>query len=102
MDTTLGQVVKSKAGRDAGKKFIIIEVIDKSYVQISDGDLRRIEKPKRKKVKHLDLTGEIIEPLCEKLNLKLKVSNSEIRKALSALENNNHTLKHDNVDGKEV
>lgn len=103
MDTTLGQVVKSKAGRDAGKKFVIIEVIDKSYVQISDGDLRRIEKPKKKKVKHLELTGEIIESINEKLKMKIKVSNSDIRKALSALEDNkNDTLKIEDVEVKEV
>lgn len=86
MGITLGQVVRSIAGRDAGKKFIVIEILNESYVQISNGDLRRIEKPKKKKVKHLELTGETIEVLTEKLKMKLKVSNSEIRKALSALE----------------
>ena len=89
MEITLGQVVKSRAGRDTGKKFVVIELLDESYVQISNGDLRRIEKPKKKKVKHLELTGEIIEPISEKLKMKLKISNSEVRKALSALENNN-------------
>ncbi|MDF2523188.1 MAG: ribosomal protein [Clostridiales bacterium] len=85
MDITLGQVVNSKAGRDAGKKFIIVGIIDQTYVQISDGDLRKIESPKKKKLKHLELTGTIIEPISEKFRSELKVTNSEIRKALAVL-----------------
>lgn len=83
MNLTLGQVVLSKAGRDEGKKFIVIDIIDEFYVMISDGDLRRIENAKRKKLKHLQITEEVVLPLCEKLEKKVRVSNSEIRKALA-------------------
>ena len=82
MNLTLGQVVYSKAGRDKGKKFIVIDIIDELYVMISDGDLRRIENAKRKKQKHLKITEEIVFPISEKLEKKVRVSNSEIRKAL--------------------
>lgn len=87
MGVALGQVVYSKAGRDAGKKFIVVDVIDELYVLISDGDLRRIEKPKKKKIKHLKLSEEVIENISDKLIKKMKVTNSEIRKALAVLEN---------------
>jgi ribosomal protein L14E/L6E/L27E len=83
MDITFGQVVYSKAGRDKGKRFIVIDIIDELYVMISDGDLRRIENAKRKKIKHLQITGEVILPLSDKLEKKVRVTNSEIRKALS-------------------
>lgn len=83
MDYTLGQIVYSKSGRDAGRKFIIINVINDSYVLISDGDLRKIEKPKKKKVKHLKFSEEVIDSLKEKLENKLKVTNAEVRKALA-------------------
>ncbi|HEY9060285.1 MAG TPA: KOW domain-containing RNA-binding protein [Pseudobacteroides sp.] len=79
---TIGQVVYSKAGRDAGRKFIIISIPDESYVYISDGDLRKIEKPKRKKAKHLLITEEVVKPLSEKLLNKMQVTNSEVRRAL--------------------
>lgn len=88
MDLTLGQVVYSKAGRDKGKKFIVVEIVDELYVKICDGDLRKIEKAKRKKIKHLQVTGEVILPLKEKLEKKARVSNSDIRKALEVTENN--------------
>lgn len=84
MNINLGQIVYSKAGRDSGKRFILIEVVDQSYVLVADGDLRRIEKPKKKKLKHLELTNYVIDALGEKLNNKLKVTNPEIRKALEA------------------
>lgn len=82
MNVTLGEVVCSKAGRDSGRLFIVTAFVDESYVLIVDGDLRKIEKPKRKKVKHLKLTGHIFEPLKEKFERGLKVNNSEIRRAL--------------------
>lgn len=86
MDITLGRIVYSKAGRDAGKRFVVVGLVDEAHVLISDGDLRRIEKPKKKKLKHLGLTGDSIEALSEKLSNKLEVSNSEIRKALAVFD----------------
>ena len=45
--------VVSLAGRDKGRIFIVAEVIDNEYVTITDGMLRSIEKPKKKKRKHV-------------------------------------------------
>lgn len=83
MEITLGQVVYSKAGRDADRKYVIIGIVDNMHVLIVDGDLRRLEKPKKKKIRHLTLTGEVIGPLSEKLVSKMKVTNADIRKYLS-------------------
>lgn len=80
---TLGQVVVSRAGRDTGRKFAVIKVVDEQFVLICDGDLRRIEKPKKKKVRHLEPTGETLEFLEEKLKSNARISNSDIRKALA-------------------
>ncbi len=85
MDITLGQIVYSKAGRDKGRKFVIVKDIDVSYVLVSDGDLRKVEKPKKKKIKHLELTETVIETISEKLRNNIRVTNSEIRKALDTL-----------------
>lgn len=82
MSTVLGQVVYSKAGRDEGRIFIICGVIDENYVFVCDGDLRRIENPKKKKIKHLKITNIKIETLEQKLTTGLKVTNAEVRKAL--------------------
>jgi ribosomal protein L14E/L6E/L27E len=76
----LGRVVKSVAGRDSGKTFIIIKVIDEQYVLMSDGKLRTEEKPKKKKLKHLLVTDTIVEELRSYLLSGNKVTNAMIRK----------------------
>ena len=55
-DLERGSVVLSLAGHDQGRLFVVLERIDEHYVWIADGDTRPIEKPKRKKRKHLRLT----------------------------------------------
>lgn len=81
----LGTVVYSKAGRDSDRKFIIIDIIDNDYVYICDGDLRKIEKPKKKKIRHLMFTEIVAEDIKESLVSNVKVSNSQIRKFLQSL-----------------
>jgi ribosomal protein L14E/L6E/L27E len=48
-----GSVAVSLAGRDKGRRFIVVGVLDEDHVLIADGRLRKIEKPKKKKLKHL-------------------------------------------------
>ena len=81
----LGQLVRSIAGRDKGRFMIVIDVIDENYVYVVDGDLRKIEKPKKKKIKHLQLLNKKADFIAEKLTKKRKISNEEIRKALNEL-----------------
>lgn len=54
MDDLLGHLVVSLAGRD---KDIICAVVgnsdDEGYVYIADGKIRKVETPKKKKLKHL-------------------------------------------------
>ena len=76
------KVVHSKSGRDKGKYFIIIGIIDAEYVYISDGDLRKIEKPKKKKLKHLGFTNLMADEIREAILSDGRISNSKIRKFL--------------------
>ncbi|HOM02983.1 MAG TPA: KOW domain-containing RNA-binding protein [Acetivibrio sp.] len=85
MKVDVGQVVYSKAGRDFGRKFVVIGIIDDKSVLVADGDLRRVEKPKSKNIKHLRITEKVILPLSDKLKNGTKVSNSEIRKVLAEI-----------------
>lgn len=85
MNAAVGRIVVSRAGRDAGRRFVVIKVIDDLFVEICDGDLRRVEKPKRKKIKHLNITEDIAEGLAEKLKSGSRITNAEVRKALADL-----------------
>lgn len=81
-NSLIGKVVHSKSGRDKDRYFIIVGIIDTNYVYISDGDLRKIEKPKKKKIKHLVFKDIVAEEFRELLLSNEKVSNSKIRKFL--------------------
>ena len=75
-------VVTSLNGRDEGKYFVVIEAQD-GYSLIADGKGRRVEKPKRKKNKHLKLEEKTNGLIAEKLIGGEKVTNNEIRRTLA-------------------
>lgn len=82
----VGDLVISKSGRDCGRRFVVVEVIDDNYVNIANGSLRKIEKPKKKKIKHLDFFGVVGEDVLSKLNSDKEITNSELRKMLKISE----------------
>jgi ribosomal protein L14E/L6E/L27E len=48
-------------------------------VYISDGKLRKIDKPKKKKVKHLNFTDIVAEEIRDIILSKKEVTNSKIK-----------------------
>ncbi|EFI41396.1 MULTISPECIES: KOW domain-containing protein [Peptoniphilus] len=72
----VGQVVKSKSGRDAGLIFLVYEILDDSYVYIVNGSNRKLNNPKKKKIKHLIKYNGKVDLQVENFN------DSYIRKAL--------------------
>ena len=78
----LGQVVFSKVGRDSGKYYVVVEIVDEQKVRIADGDLRRIAKAKLKNVKHLQSNGDVLEKIAEKLKNGTQVFDAELYSAL--------------------
>ena len=79
-----GRVVRSRAGRDEGKYFAVIALEGDEFALVADGERRGIEKPKRKRVKHLFVTEETISGLQSRLEAGEAVENHEIRKWLAA------------------
>ena len=53
----IGMLAKSKAGHDKGQLYVIYDV-DETYVYLVDGKIRTIEKPKKKKQKHVQIICE--------------------------------------------
>ncbi len=85
MSTDIGKgcVVLSTAGRDMGRYFIVLDR-DENYALIVDGKLRRVDSPKRKKIKHLMYAGRISsEKLQTKLEEGLVPEDAEVRKAMN-------------------
>jgi len=81
-DLEIGQVVRSKAGRDKGKVFLILEILDEQHVLIVDGDMRKLENPKKKKIKHLAVYNKVLKDFQSSLKSKIEINNAYIRKLL--------------------
>ena len=80
---SLGDLVLSKAGRDGGGIFLVVDV-DDCYAKIVDGKVRKISNPKKKKIKHLE---KFLEVESVGLAIKIKsgqpVSNDRVIKVIS-------------------
>jgi large subunit ribosomal protein L14e len=57
---------------------------DEQYVYLADGKSRRLEKPKRKKRKHIEQIPRTESRIAEKIRNGEKVLNSELRKELAS------------------
>ena len=87
MDFRNGNIVLSKAGRDKGKYFVVLGVIDDNFVLIADGDLRKVDNPKKKKIKHLENTGKTSERICEQLAEGMMVTNPDLCREIAEYDN---------------
>ena len=81
----VGRVVLSRAGRDQGHVFVIVDVIDENYVAIANGCQRKVDNPKKKKIKHLVAKPELLEEIREKIFAKKRIFDSEVRNNLDAI-----------------
>ena len=81
----VGSVVLSTAGHDSGNYFVVVELENAEFVKICDGKNRPLEKPKRKKIKHIKDTYIVLEDIAEKLNAKAIVHNKSIQTALKSV-----------------
>lgn len=58
---SVGTVVKSKSGHDAGGFFAVIKT-EGDFAFICDGKTRTLLKPKKKNLKHLQKTNTVLSP----------------------------------------
>ena len=75
----VGAIVESKMGRDAGRKFVVVQEIDSDFVYLVDGGLRGMDHLKKKRRKHLKTTGIVVEELAAKLHAGAAIENHEVR-----------------------
>ena len=80
----IGSVVRSKAGRDKGRYFIVVG-LETEYVYIADGELRKLGKPKRKKIKHVEPKPIAAEEISEEALAQKRILDSDIRKCLVSM-----------------
>ena len=73
-----GEIVRSRAGRDRGRAFVVYEILDADYVLLVDGRLRTLARPKKKKRKHLLKASEA------RMELSGRLLDADFRKFLCA------------------
>lgn len=75
----LGQVVLSKAGKDSGSFYVVLRE-EGDFAYIADGRLRKAEKPKRKRKKHLAPTKTVLAPGDYETDSQLRTALSKFNK----------------------
>ena len=83
-DINISDVVVSTAGRDQGDWFYVIEE-DPIYLFLANGKDRTLDKPKRKKRKHVQKVLRSETRVAQKLRSGDKVLNGELRRDLAFL-----------------
>ena len=78
----ISDVVVSTAGHDQGEIFYVIDV-DDQFLYLANGKDRSLDKPKRKKRKHVQKVLRSETRVVEKLIHGDKVLNSELRRDLA-------------------
>ena len=81
MEYCIGQIVYSKAGRDCGKEFVVVAIEDE-YLYLSDGATRKLESPKKKKLKHIQGSYNVSEEIANKI-LDKTIENYMLRQFLT-------------------
>ena len=83
-DILVSDVVVSRAGRDQGEWFYVMDA-DDTYLLLVNGKDRPLDKPKRKKRKHAQKVLRSETRVAAKLRCGDKVLNSELRRDLAFL-----------------
>ncbi|NLC77816.1 MAG: RNA-binding protein [Clostridia bacterium] len=88
MELEPGQLVLSTAGRDQGRAYLVLgldEALHGTFVYVADGKYRKLDRPKRKNIKHLQATKLKDREISNRLKAGIAVSNAELKKAVAGL-----------------
>ena len=69
-------------GRDSGRPFVVVAIVDDDFVLVADGRYHKIGNPKKKNVKHLQTKGENLPQIQKKLEEGKQIFDGELNKAL--------------------
>ena len=83
MEIAQSNIIRSDAGRDKGKLFVVLAVEGEDLL-LADGKSRRVEAPKRKKRRHVLFVAAEETRVSEKIKNNEKITNSELRRTLAA------------------
>lgn len=80
----VGRLAVSRQGRDQNRWMVVVSRPDEAHALVADGELRKLEKPKKKRLKHLRATPYLAQEIAQALSQGKHLLNSDVRKAISA------------------
>ena len=83
MDLRRGDVVRSLAGHDKDSLFCVVST-EGDFLLLANGKERKLNSPKRKRIKHAQRAGSSSHPVLLRLRAGEPVGDSEVRRALAA------------------
>ena len=84
MEISKSDLVLSLKGHDQGMLFFVLDT-DGVYVSLANGKERKVEKPKRKKLKHVRNVPRPDSMLTEKIRSGEQILNTELRRELAVI-----------------
>jgi ribosomal protein L14E/L6E/L27E len=88
-EPVIGCVCTSRAGHDKGRAFLIVGVFDDNHVLLSDGETRKLSRPKKKKLSHLHIEPQKTDEIAKKFAESKEVLDADVRNALKLFGYNN-------------
>lgn len=84
-EVQVGQLVRSKAGRDKDRYYLVYQTMDDYFVYVIDGESRKVTNPKKKNTRHLQTTNQVAYHLVDRLKAGDPVTDAEVRAAIKEL-----------------
>ena len=81
---SVGEIVQSLAGRDKGEYFLV-KSVEGEYVTIIDGKKRKVDNPKRKKIKHIKKVSSVDEKFTEHILSGKPIGNERVAKTVKTV-----------------
>lgn len=91
-DIQKGSFVYSRMGHDKDSLFIVTDCTDDGYVLLADGMTRKVQKPKRKKVIHIELTTLQSIDITDLTNKKAAAAVKKYKQALACMDTDSSEL----------
>jgi len=85
MEYAIGMFARSLAGHDKNKLYLIIQAEDE-YVYLVDGKIRTLDRPKKKKRKHIQIDYQVLEFVKQKIESGQMLRDEDIKRAIKQKE----------------
>ena len=85
MNKYIGCFATSIAGNDHNNIYVIIDA-DDEYVYLVDGKIRKVNNPKKKKLKHVQLIKRTDDTITGRINNNVALSNEDIKYAIKNIQ----------------